>query len=171
MSVSWGDYDRDGIFDLYVGNMFSAAGNRVGAQDKFAPGRGLNEIQEMRKMYRGNTLYRGTEGRFSNVTRDARVSMGRWAWSSGFVDINNDGSFGSPKNLGSKFNTEGRENFPFISDDGTLYFSSDSHIGLGGFDVFMIKDDKVVNVGKPINSQRDDFGYIIDEKKCYCIIS
>lgn len=91
MSVSWGDYDRDGIFDLYVGNMFSAAGNRVGAQDKFAPGRGLNEIQEMRKMYRGNTLYRGTEGRFSNVTRDARVSMGRWAWSSGFVDINNDG--------------------------------------------------------------------------------
>lgn len=81
-----------------------------------------------------------------------------------YVDINNDGSFGSPKNLGSKFNTEGRENFPFISDDGTLYFSSDSHIGLGGLDVFMIKDDKVVNVGKPINSPRDDFGYIIDEK-------
>ena len=81
-----------------------------------------------------------------------------------YVDINNDGSFGSPKNLGSKFNTEGRENFPFISDDGTLYFSSDSHIGLGGLDVFMIKDDKVVNVGKPINSPRDDFGYIIDEE-------
>ena len=80
-----------------------------------------------------------------------------------YVDINSDGSFGSPKNLGSKFNTEGRENFPFISDDGTLYFSSDSHIGLGGLDVFMIKDDKVVNVGKPINSPRDDFGYIIDE--------
>ena len=91
MSVSWGDYDRDGTFDLYVGNMFSAAGNRVGAQAKFAPGRGPDEILEMRKMYRGNTLYRGTEGGFSDVTRDARVSMGRWAWSSGFVDINNDG--------------------------------------------------------------------------------
>ncbi len=91
MSVSWGDYDRDGTFDLYVGNMFSAAGNRVGRQDKFAPDRDLSEIQEMRKMFQGNTLYRGTEGGFSDVTRNARVSMGRWAWSSGFVDIDNDG--------------------------------------------------------------------------------
>lgn len=91
MSVSWGDYDRDGIFDLYVGNMFSAAGNRVGRQDKFAPDRDLDEIQEMRKMSQGNTLYRGTERGFSNVTRDTQVSMGRWAWSSGFVDIDNDG--------------------------------------------------------------------------------
>lgn len=91
MSVSWGDYDRDGTFDLYIGNMFSAAGNRVGRQNKFAPDRGLDEKQEMRKMSQGNTLYRGTEGGFSDVTRDARVSMGRWAWSSGFVDIDNDG--------------------------------------------------------------------------------
>ena len=51
----------------------------------------IKKIQEMRKMYRGNTLYRGTKGAFSDVTRDVRVSMGRWAWSSGFVDINNDG--------------------------------------------------------------------------------
>ena len=80
-----------------------------------------------------------------------------------FVDINSDGSFGSPKNLGSKINTEGRENFPFVSDNGTLYFSSDSHIGLGGLDVFMIKDEKIINLGKPINSPRDDFGYIINE--------
>jgi len=91
MSVSWGDYDRDGIFDLYIGNMFSAAGNRIGGQDRFASDRKINEVNEMRKMSRGNTLYRGTLGGFSEVSRDSRVSMGRWAWSSGFVDIDNDG--------------------------------------------------------------------------------
>ena len=88
-----------------------------------------------------------------------------------FVDINSDGSFGTPKNLGNKINTEGRENFPFFSDNGTLYFSSDSHIGLGGLDIFKINDienisnskHKVINLGKPINSSRDDFGYIINE--------
>ena len=80
-----------------------------------------------------------------------------------YVDINNDGTYGSPKNLGPKINTEGRENFPFISNNGTLYFSSDSHIGLGGLDIFMFNDDLVTNIGKPINSSRDDFGYIINE--------
>ena len=44
MSVSWGDYDRDGTFDLYIGNMFSAAGNRVGRQNKFAP-KGTNKAK------------------------------------------------------------------------------------------------------------------------------
>ena len=91
MSVSWGDYDRDGIFDLYIGNMFSAAGNRVGGQERFAPNRNVDEVQEMRKMSRGNTLYRGTDRGFFEMSRDSRVSMGRWAWSSGFVDIDNDG--------------------------------------------------------------------------------
>ncbi|MDO5981524.1 OmpA family protein [Flavivirga spongiicola] len=88
------------------------------------------------------------------------------------VEIKEDGSYGEPKNLGSKINTEGRENFPYISDKGTLYFSSDGHPGLGGLDVFAFKNignisnsnNKVINVGKPINSQKDDFEYIINEE-------
>jgi outer membrane protein OmpA-like peptidoglycan-associated protein len=90
------------------------------------------------------------------------------------VDINEDGTYGAPLNLGPNVNTEGRENFPFVSDKGILYFSSDGHLGLGGLDVFMIetqniKSGIIKNIGKPINSPKDDFAYIIDEsaKKGY----
>jgi outer membrane protein OmpA-like peptidoglycan-associated protein/tetratricopeptide (TPR) repeat protein len=92
------------------------------------------------------------------------------------VAINDDGSFGAPKNLGGTINTEGKETFPFIGADGELYFSSDGHMGLGGLDVYVTKvnpqTDKeklVVNVGKPINGPKDDFAFIIDEntKKGY----
>jgi outer membrane protein OmpA-like peptidoglycan-associated protein len=78
-----------------------------------------------------------------------------------FVGKNN--SYGKPENLGANINTKGRETFPFVSDKNELYFSSDGHLGLGGLDVFMtpIADDKysnkVINIGKPINSPFDDF--------------
>ena len=73
--------------------------------------------------------------------------------------------------MGTKINTEGRENFPYVSDNGTLYFSSDSHLGLGGLDVFKFNSidnlstskEVVTNIGKPINSPKDDFGYLINE--------
>jgi outer membrane protein OmpA-like peptidoglycan-associated protein/tetratricopeptide (TPR) repeat protein len=87
------------------------------------------------------------------------------------VDVNDDGTLGEPENLGSAINTEGQESFPFINTDGDLYFSSNGYPGLGGFDVFKSKglDQKVAkgsnrnfpidNVGKPVNSAFDDFGY------------
>ena len=84
-----------------------------------------------------------------------------------YVDILEDGAYGEPVNLGGDINTEGRENFPYISNNGTLYFSSDGQQGLGGLDIFMTKLDdvnhEVVNLGKPLNSSRDDFEFIIDE--------
>ena len=83
------------------------------------------------------------------------------------VDINQDGSFGTPQNLGAEINTEGRETFPYISKSETLYFASDGHLGLGGLDIFAVKlEDKditVYNVGKPVNSNADDITFIIDE--------
>lgn len=84
------------------------------------------------------------------------------------VDLKADGTYGEVNHLGSKINTEGRENFPFVSDNGTLYFSSDGHLGLGGLDVFKIDAKSsalavVENLGKPINSPKDDFGFIINE--------
>ncbi len=72
-----------------------------------------------------------------------------------------------PVNLGYEINTQGNEMFPFIHEDGTLYFASDGHLGLGGLDVLMATKDslgvyQVENPGYPINSSRDDFGYIIN---------
>jgi outer membrane protein OmpA-like peptidoglycan-associated protein len=84
------------------------------------------------------------------------------------VDINDDGTFGEPKNLGKGINTEARENFPFISQDNELYFSSDGHVGLGGLDIFVTRiDDEeqiIYNVGEPVNSPVDDFSFIINTK-------
>ncbi len=79
-------------------------------------------------------------------------------------------SWGEPKNLGSMINTPGDEMFPYVSKDGTLYFSSNGHIGLGGLDIFkLVKNDDgkfvVVNLKSPINSSADDFGIVIDGKK------
>ncbi|MDC0007204.1 OmpA family protein [Winogradskyella sp.] len=82
--------------------------------------------------------------------------------------INEDGSLGTPVNMGQKVNTEGQEMFPYVSSNNTIYFSSNGHLGLGGMDVFYTKeiDGKLApirNVGIPINSNADDFAFTIDE--------
>ncbi len=81
------------------------------------------------------------------------------------VDINIDGTLGEPKNLGNVINTESAEGFPFINNEGVLFFSSDGHTGLGLLDVFAtIKGENndfvdVVNLGVPVNSNKDDFSF------------
>lgn len=87
------------------------------------------------------------------------------------VDVNDDGTLGEPENLGPSINTEGQESFPFVNTDGDLYFSSNGYPGLGGFDVFKSEDldakvragsnrnFPIENIGKPVNSEFDDFGY------------
>jgi outer membrane protein OmpA-like peptidoglycan-associated protein len=83
--------------------------------------------------------------------------------------INQDGSYGAPMNMGSQVNTYGKEMFPYVSEKGNLYFSSDSRGGLGGLDVYMVPlNNKMmapVNLGSPINSASDDFAFIIDNNK------
>lgn len=84
------------------------------------------------------------------------------------VDVLPDGTYSPPKNLGPKINTEQREMFPFINDD-KLYFSSDGHVGLGGLDIYEASYDEngfkdVKNLGIPVNSNKDDFSYIINKK-------
>jgi outer membrane protein OmpA-like peptidoglycan-associated protein/tetratricopeptide (TPR) repeat protein len=85
------------------------------------------------------------------------------------VAVNADGSFGTPENLGSKVNSEGNESFPFIADDNnTLYFASSGKQGMGGLDVFQIdlsKGEEAVNLGKPVNTEQDDFGFTFNKSK------
>lgn len=84
-----------------------------------------------------------------------------------WVNVINHKTYGKPQNLGTKINTEGKETFPFVSDENELFFASDGHPGLGGLDIFVSKiTDKgcsePINVGKDINSPMDDFGFYID---------
>ena len=86
-----------------------------------------------------------------------------------------DGSWGPPRNLGNKINSRGNEDSPFIhSDNKTLYFCSDEHPGLGGYDIFKSewKQDawqRPVNMGYPINTPDDNFHFIMaaDKKNGY----
>lgn len=84
-----------------------------------------------------------------------------------------DDIWGEPQNLGYEINTEGNEMFPFLARDGKLYFASNGHAGLGGLDIFMVdlnnSQMKVINLGAPINSIKDDFGFVMDStgKKIY----
>ncbi|MDR6844271.1 OmpA family protein [Flavobacterium granuli] len=76
-------------------------------------------------------------------------------------------TYGTPINLGDKINTSKRDQFPFVSKDNKLYFSSNGHEGYGGLDIFVsdINDNsysKAANVGIPVNSGYDDFAYYID---------
>ncbi|WP_232735423.1 OmpA family protein [Nonlabens sp. MB-3u-79] len=74
-----------------------------------------------------------------------------------------DGVISNPVNLGPSVNTAGDDSFPYIADDNTLYFSSNGHLGLGGLDVFKYTDGQVTNMGSPVNSSLDDFGFSYSE--------
>jgi len=92
MSVTWGDYDQDGRMDLYVGNMFSSAGLRITEQARFHADAPDQLRADLRRHARGNSLFHNEgDGTFRDVSEEADVTMGRWAWGSNFVDINNDG--------------------------------------------------------------------------------
>lgn len=79
------------------------------------------------------------------------------------VDINKDGTYGDPINLGATVNTSGKEMFPFISDKDQLYFSSDGREGIGELDIYVTQKSTEsdyyipINLGEPLNSLKDDF--------------
>ena len=80
------------------------------------------------------------------------------------VDILEYDNYSEPRNLGPKVNTQGREMFPFVAKDNTLFFSSDGHLNLGLLDIFksnIINDQNAQpqNLGAPYNSGFDDFAY------------
>lgn len=84
------------------------------------------------------------------------------------VAINEDGTFGEPENLGSGVNTKDREQFPFISEDGVLYFASNGRMGFGNLDIYSSEEENgsfgtAKNLGNSINSEFDDFAYVLKD--------
>ena len=86
-----------------------------------------------------------------------------------YVSEKVNGIWGKPTNLGPKINTPKNEVFPYIHADGTLFYSSNGLPGSGGLDIYYLKNNQQsgglgvpVNLGAPFNSDKDDFGFIID---------
>ena len=83
------------------------------------------------------------------------------------VSVDGD-TYGTPENLGANVNTEANESFPSIQDDNVLFFSSNGRQGFGGYDVFKQNtnlNEKAINVGEPVNSQKDDFAFSYNLQK------
>lgn len=77
-------------------------------------------------------------------------------------------TYGTPENLGANVNTEANESFPSIQDDNILFFSSNGKQGFGGYDVFKQNtntNEKAINIGEPVNSQKDDFAFSYNLEK------
>ena len=92
MSVCWVDYDNDGRPDLYVANMWSAAGQRLTQQPVFQPVAKDATRAAFRKHAAGNSLYRNSgRGKFQDATAQAGVAKGRWAWCADAWDFDHDG--------------------------------------------------------------------------------
>jgi outer membrane protein OmpA-like peptidoglycan-associated protein len=89
-----------------------------------------------------------------------------------FCEKLSNGKWSEPQNAGSVINTDGKEVFPYVDDEGTLFFSSDGHAGMGGLDIFKSAGSKdswsePENMKCPINSSKDDFSIYFTETNCY----
>jgi outer membrane protein OmpA-like peptidoglycan-associated protein/tetratricopeptide (TPR) repeat protein len=106
-----------------------------------------------------------------NSKGDVMYFVANLPWGYGGTDIYRTTKFNNlwsaPENLGNTINSSGNEMFPFIFKDSIIYFSSDGNFGLGGLDVYesnFLNGRWTVpyNIGYPVNSSQDDFGYICD---------
>lgn len=84
-----------------------------------------------------------------------------------YKSVKKDGQWSEPVNLGDKINTDRDESYPFVHLDNTLHFSSNGHAGMGGLDIFSVSffgDElgDVENMGYPVNSSWDDFGFFLN---------
>ncbi|MBN1158934.1 MAG: OmpA family protein [Bacteroidales bacterium] len=112
------------------------------------------------------TLYFVSDMDGSTRTPEGKNSKDIWM----ITRTDPESEWGKPVNLGTAVNTPGDELFPFVHADGTLYFSSDGHIGMGGLDIFKAAKNEtgqwtVENMRYPINSSADDFGIVFEKER------
>ncbi|WP_445453513.1 OmpA family protein [Flavobacterium sp. 25HG05S-40] len=127
----------------------------------------INEVSFNDKTFSNSNPSLSRDGKTLYFSSNRPGSMGGTdIWK---VAINDDGTYGEPQNLGNKVNTEGNESFPFIADDNkTLYFASSGKQGLGGLDVYQIdlsNGSEASNLGKPVNTEKDDFAFTFNGVK------
>lgn len=135
---------------------------------RFVSGSGWGKPERL--VFSDSTSWDGSPA-FSRDGRTLYFSSNRPGGNGGLdiyrVNMDASGRFGNPVNMGKAINTAGDEVFPFVSEDGKLYFASDGHPGLGKLDLFVAvrKGGKITveNLGLPYNSPMDDFGYLIDD--------
>ena len=88
-----------------------------------------------------------------------------------YVSFRDGDSWTFPENLGKQINSPENEMFPFLHEDGTLFFASEGHVGYGGLDLFYsgridsARWGKAINLKRPLNTSRDDFGMTLDSEK------
>ncbi len=98
--------------------------------------------------------------------------QGGYGGSDLYVSYFKEGNWGKPVNLGKEINTPDNEVFPFVNEEGRLFFASDGHGGAGGLDIFYTNYKNfewgtVRNLGVPFNSASDDFGYVESKDKTF----
>jgi len=103
-----------------------------------------------------------------NVLYFASDMPGGYGGTDIYFSIYSESRWSTPYNLGPKVNSEANELFPFISNEGVLYFASNGHGGMGGLDIFFSVPengvfDAIENMGYPVNSPRDDFALVLDK--------
>jgi peptidoglycan-associated lipoprotein len=108
----------------------------------------------------GKTLYFA-----SNRTATGKNKLGYGGTDVYSAVMDSRGRFSRVRNMGPQVNTPGNELFPYVADDGKLYFASDGHPGYGGLDLFVVKRANgrtvIENLGQPMNSPADDFGVFL----------
>jgi outer membrane protein OmpA-like peptidoglycan-associated protein len=136
----------------------------------------------------GNTMFFARDGHSTNLYEKdkknnakigqlgiykAQKNNGKWEIKEG-LPINNisysvshpslsKNGYGEPINLGDKINTASREVFPFITNKDELYFASTGWSGFGGLDIFKVENNsQVINLGKPVNTEKDDFSFSLN---------
>jgi len=160
-SFKEGDFEKDKAKKLKYGQVYLYKATKEG--DKWG---NIKALPFTSKTYSTSSPSLSKDGKTLYFSSNMPGSLGgNDVWK---VTVNEDGSFGTPENLGKSVNTEGNESFPFITDDNKLYFSSDGRKGFGALDVFVIdlnRKTEATNVGAPVNTAKDDFAFSFNTAK------
>ncbi|WP_035668269.1 OmpA family protein [Flavobacterium sp. 83] len=154
-------FENDKVNKLKFGQVYIYKATRV--EGKWT---NITSLSFNSKSYSTSNPSIDSEGKYLYFSSNMPGSIGGMdIWK---VAINSDGTYGDPKNLGDKINTDGDEAFPYITDENILYFSSKGLTGFGGYDIFSSDlniNEPPVNVGKPVNSEKDDFAFSFNNER------